>query len=80
MKITYDDYDLMQEQLEVIPNLSAVWLPSKEDLDTYVVIEPEKFLEFLLWLTFTVAPVTDESKERMRAIKRILCEKIIFMD
>jgi len=80
MKITYEDYDLMQVQLEAIPNQSAIWLPSEDNLNAYVVKKPEKFLEFLLWLTLTVVPVTEEAKERMRAIKRILYEKIFFLD
>ena len=80
MKITYEDYDLMQEQLEAIPNQSATWLPSEDDLNTYVIKKPDKFLEFLLWLTLTVVPVTDEGKDRLRAVNRLLYEKIIFLE
>ena len=80
MKITYDDYDRMEEQLQEIPNQSATWLPSDEELNTYVIKKPDKFLEFLVWLTLTVAPATDEIKERLRAINRILYEKLVFVD
>ena len=80
MKITFEDYDIMQEQLEELPNRSPAWLPSEEDLNTYVMTKPEKFIEFLLWLTFTAKPDTDESRIHMRAINRILYDKIIFLD
>lgn len=80
MKITFDDYDRMQEQLEAIPNQSATWLPSEEELSTYVTNKPEKFLEFLIWLSLTVVPTTEDSKIRMRAIKQILYDKVIFLD
>ena len=52
----------------------------EEELNKHVEANPEKFLEFLLWLTFTVVPNNDENKERMRTIKRILLEKITFID
>jgi hypothetical protein len=80
MKITYDDYDRLQEELEEIPNQSANWLPSEDDIKTYVAQKPETFLEFLLWLTFTATPATAEGKTQMRAINRILYEKLVFLD
>ena len=80
MEITYDAYDRLQEQLEAIPNQSATWLPSEEDLETYVTKNPERYLEFLIWLTATTTPITDEGKTRQRTINRVLYEKIIFLD
>jgi len=80
MEITFEAYDLMQEQLEVLPNQSLTWLPSEDDLKTYVFKKPEKYLEFLIWLTVTVSPTTDEGKARLKAVNQILYEKIIFLD
>jgi len=80
MKITYEAYDRLQEELENVPNKKPAWLPTEDELNTYVIPAPEKFLDFLLWLTFTAVPATDEGTESLRAINRILYENIIFVD
>ena len=80
MEITFEAYDLLQEQLEALPNPSPTWLPSESDLKVYVVKKPKGYLEFLIWLTLTTAPTSDEGKARLRAINQILYEKIIFLD
>ena len=80
MEITYEAYDRLQEQLEAIPNQSAIWLPTEEDLTVYVAKDPARYLEFLIWLSVTANPTTDDGKVRQRAINRVLYEKIIFLD
>jgi len=81
MQITYEAYDRLQEELENIPNQKPAWLPTEDELTNYASQDPERLLEFLLWLTFTVdAPTTAEGQNRLRAINRFLYEKIIFPD
>jgi hypothetical protein len=80
MNITYEEYDRMQERLEKIPNPSVTWLPTEDDLNNHVIKDPEKYLQFLFWLTITTSPVSDEDKSNLRAVNRILYEKIIFVD
>ena len=78
MKTTYEEFDCLQEQLEKIPNQVPGWLPSEKELENHASKNPERFIEFLLWLTFTAAPTTDDGKTRLRALNRFLYEKIVF--
>jgi len=80
MQITFENYDQLQEQLEALPNTDTGWLPSQADLETYVIPDPEKHLEFLLWLTFTVQPKSEEIQARRKVIQKILYKKIMFLD
>jgi len=81
MKITYDEYDALQAWLEAIPNSDPGWLPNQTELDTYVATGTEKYLEFLLWLSFTASPdESEESKSRFRAINQILYREIDFLE
>jgi len=81
MKITYDEYDALQARLEAIPNPDPGWLPAQEALDVHVAANPEKYLEFLLWLTFTALPAdSEEGNIRLRAVNKILYREIIFLE
>jgi len=81
MQITFEAYDRLQAQLEEIPNHAPEWLPSDGDLSLFVSQTPEKYLEFLIWLTCTAnLPATDEGRVRMRGINQILYTQLIFLD
>jgi len=80
MQITYEDFDRLQEQLEAIPNQVPGWLPSENDLNIYAGKEPNRYMEFLLWITFTAVPKTEDDENRLRMINRFLYEKIVFLD
>ena len=81
MKITFADYDLLQEELEMIPNQYPTWMPSEDDIKEYVVREPEKYLEFLIWLTATILSQTSEEfLASLRTVNHILYDNVIMVD
>ena len=81
MKITYEQYDILEKELIKIPNKLNTWLPTIDDLNTYVEPNSDKYVEFLLWLTLTVnTDKSSEGKQQLRAINKTLYEKILLIE
>lgn len=81
MKLTYADYDKLQEQLIQIPNLDPSWWPDVRDIENMGLPDDCEFLEFFLWLTLSADPPQSETdKMSKKCINRILYRQIILED
>lgn len=81
MKITYNQYDRLCEDLQQIKNSKPGWYPSKADILKIVSQNPEKYINFMLWIMETAgSPLTKEMAEGKKTINQILIKSIELID
>lgn len=79
--MTLKAYDELCDRLRANEYQCGNWWPSISDLEKYVEPNPEKYIEFLIWIVETAKdPVTDEDKESKKRINRILRHTIKIKD
>lgn len=77
MKMTFDEYDALCEKLRNVENDRKDWLPSEKELIEFVEKDPEKYLDFLIWLSETTNPPKEErGQASLKAITKLLRDNI----
>lgn len=81
MKMTYDDYDSLTEELLKIENSNPEWLPEKKDVDERLDMSREDDVIFLLWLSLTVAgAISPEAAAKRQTVLRKLYDTVVLTD
>ena len=81
VQMTLKAYDNLCDRLCENEYQCGEWWPTIEDIQTYIEPEPEKYLEFMVWITETATtPQTEEEKESKNMLNRILTSIINFKD
>lgn len=79
--MTLQAYDELCDRIASNEYKCGGWWPRVEDLEKYVVPDPEKYMEFLIWICETASPPYDESdKASQNMINKILTKLIKFKD
>ena len=79
--MTMDELDMLYDRIGSNAFKAYDWWPTVEELNVYVVPNPEKYIEFLIWILETADdPETPEEEESKKLINRILIKTIHIKD
>lgn len=82
VKMTFDEYDKLEEICQNIDTKSGSWFPSVDEIDYYLEKFPAKnIVSFFLWIlnTYTGEETPDFLKSK-KHINEILYKKLCFLD
>ena len=81
MKMTFDEMCELYDKMENMEFSVDRWYPTKEDIEKFVLPNPEKYVKFLVWLTQNPhLCMTREEKNVEKIINRILNNTIDVID
>lgn len=81
MNMTFDEMCALYDKMENMEFSVDRWYPSEEDIEKYVLPNPEKYVKFLVWLTQNPhLCMTREEKKVEKMINRILTDTINVLD
>lgn len=73
--LTYEEYDQkvewMKQKVNFCPSIPTIY-----DIDHYIEKSPRQYLNYLVFLSETITPTTEEEKICMKRIKQILYENL----
>lgn len=73
--LTYEEYDQKVECMKQKVNFRPS-IPSIYDIADYIEKSPRRYLNYLIFLSETITPATEEEKLCMKRIKQILYENL----
>jgi len=80
-QMTLKEYDQLCDRIKSNEYQCKSWWPSIKDIEKYIVENPEKYIEFMIWILETASPPeTEEEKESKGYLNRILTNTIHFKE
>ena len=80
-RMTYDEFDILCEEVTKYNFLPNNWLPTLDEIEKYIYLNPKKYIDFILWiLENNDLPKTEEDKKIVKKLNKIIKENISFKE
>lgn len=81
IELSFDKMCEMYDRLDEFEFETEGWYPTKKDIETYIMPDPDKHVKFLIWLSENApAHMSEDEKKVKKIIDKIICDTIYVPD
>ena len=79
--MTFDEMINLYDKIDRVEFSLDDWYPTVEDIEKYVLPDPDRYMDFLIWITENPPmDMTPERKEVEKIMKKLLTDMIVITE